>query len=282
MSTRAAKIRNETDLRACVVCGGSFSTRDPRRSYCGSPCRQAAFRAREAKAKAVKRKRKTQEAAKQFERQLAEQAARQSLTNDPTACVIEVADVRTWRPDGVDVIIADPPYITGDALDLYAALADFALDVLPPHGLLATMTDTLSLPSVLDAMHRERLRYRTTLCWQYATPSGRDFRNKTFAAWKPIVIHHKDGLGSNARWLPGNVKSQPSPRTLHRWQQDLGGFTTLVSLVSDPGQRVCDPFLGSGTTAIAAINQARRFVGADISAPEIQAFQQRLLAKVRP
>jgi site-specific DNA-methyltransferase (adenine-specific) len=35
----------------------------------------------------------------------------------------------------------------------------------------------------------------------------------------------------------------------------------LVQLQSNPGYLICDPFTGSGTTAIACIRTGRRFVG---------------------
>lgn len=39
----------------------------------------------------------------------------------------------------------------------------------------------------------------------------------------------------------------------------------LVSQSSNPGDLVCDPFMGSGSTGVAAIECNRRFVGSDIS-----------------
>jgi len=42
------------------------------------------------------------------------------------------------------------------------------------------------------------------------------------------------------------------------------------------GGRVCDPFLGSGTTAIAALRWGRRFIGCDLRASQVALSQQRL------
>lgn len=39
----------------------------------------------------------------------------------------------------------------------------------------------------------------------------------------------------------------------------------LVDLFSDPEELVLDPFLGTGTTAVACIRRGRRFAGAELS-----------------
>jgi site-specific DNA-methyltransferase (adenine-specific) len=47
-------------------------------------------------------------------------------------------------------------------------------------------------------------------------------------------------------------------------------------MVAEPGELVCDPFLGGGTTALAALSQGRNFVGADIDPSAIETAQGRL------
>ena len=40
----------------------------------------------------------------------------------------------------------------------------------------------------------------------------------------------------------------------------------LIEIFSAPGQLVCDPFLGSGTTGVAAAMAGRGFMGSEIEA----------------
>lgn len=44
---------------------------------------------------------------------------------------------------------------------------------------------------------------------------------------------------------------------------------------SEPGELVFDPFLGSGTTAVAAIGVGRRFLGGDIDAGNVSTARER-------
>ena len=47
-------------------------------------------------------------------------------------------------------------------------------------------------------------------------------------------------------------------------------------MTSEPGELVFDPFLGSGTTAVAAIGAGRRFLGGDVEAGNVATARERL------
>ncbi len=57
------------------------------------------------------------------------------------------------------------------------------------------------------------------------------------------------------------------PLHLMRW---------LVRLVTPPGGLVCDPFMGSGTTGMAAVGQGFRFVGVEMEADHMQIARARI------
>lgn len=57
--------------------------------------------------------------------------------------------------------------------------------------------------------------------------------------------------------------------------------TRAIRLLTDPGQVVLDCFMGSGTTAIAAIQQARQFIGIELRKESV-ALAKRKLKDVQP
>src|SRR5205814_2114548 len=59
-------------------------------------------------------------------------------------------------------------------------------------------------------------------------------------------------------------------KRFHAWGQSESGMGQLVDRLTLPGQLVCDPFLGGGTTAVACLRLGRRFVGCDINAEALK------------
>jgi site-specific DNA-methyltransferase (adenine-specific) len=87
-----------------------------------------------------------------------------------------------------------------------------------------------------------------------------------------LVIAHASGEGRmrwNGRGRPGKWDAPPAWRdtrkTIHPTQKSLALMRSLVSDFSDAGELVCDPFAGSGSTAVACKELGRRFLGWEIS-----------------
>ena len=58
---------------------------------------------------------------------------------------------------------------------------------------------------------------------------------------------------------------QGGKQRFHPTQKSLPLFEELIKKHSNPGDKVLDTFAGSATTAIAAINTGRSFIGSEIS-----------------
>lgn len=67
-----------------------------------------------------------------------------------------------------------------------------------------------------------------------------------------VVPKHDSGSGHGGA-------SNPHPTT-----KPIRLMSELVRLFTDPGQTICDPFMGSGTTGAAAVQQGRKFIGVEI------------------
>ena len=59
-------------------------------------------------------------------------------------------------------------------------------------------------------------------------------------------------------------------------------FGKLIEAFTEPGDLVCDPFVGSGTTAVACQQTGRKFIGCDIDAATVRVARARVAALVGP
>ena len=187
---------------------------------------------------------------------LADAKAANKLRTD--VCYIRHCSMADLFASGIkpDCIITDPPY-PKEHLHLYAELAELAKNV----PLVAVMCGQSYLPQIMEAMCRH-LEYRWTLA--YLTPGGQavqQWQAKVNTFWKPVLLFGKAGES----WIGDVCKSNvnDNDKRFHDWGQSESGMTSLVERLSTPGQLICDPFLGGGTTAVVALALGRRFVGCD-------------------
>ena len=85
-------------------------------------------------------------------------------------------------------------------------------------------------------------------------------------------------LGKNPGdvWLIPNVKHNHPEKTTHPCQFPVELVERLVLALTEPGDLVVDPYMGVGSTAIAAIRHQRRSAGADTSPEYISIARKRI------
>ena len=99
--------------------------------------------------------------------------------------------------------------------------------------------------------------------------------------WKRYLADKPPGQKAQNIWADiervGNVSAE---RTGYPTQKPVGLLERIIAASSDPGDLVLDPFLGSGTTAVAAERAGRRWVGMDVSPDAVRASKRRLEAEM--
>lgn len=92
-----------------------------------------------------------------------------------------------------------------------------------------------------------------------------------------VAIFHRSG---KKRWNGGGHhafwSAMPEARTVNEAAKPLALMIELVRLFSEPDERILDPFMGSGTTGVAALRLGRRFVGLDIREEQFRHSAARL------
>ncbi|MDQ0250967.1 DNA modification methylase [Sphingomonas kyeonggiensis] len=86
----------------------------------------------------------------------------------------------------------------------------------------------------------------------------------------------EDAFLNDPVWDLPNVKANHPEKTIHPCQFPHELAERCVLAFTQPGDLVLDPFLGAGTTAIAAIKAGRRVIGVDKDPRYIALAQQRL------
>ncbi len=113
--------------------------------------------------------------------------------------------------------------------------------------------------------------------WQ---PAGAGIGPWGFVTFNPILYYGKDPRGGRCPVPSGrHVVERPSCDE-HPCAKPMAAWTWLVEKASLPGQIVMDPFLGSGTTAVACVQTGRHFIGCDTN-PDYCAIAERRIAEAR-
>lgn len=177
--------------------------------------------------------------------------------------VADLADV--VAPGSVDLVLTDPPYPAKyDAL--LPPLAQLCAHALAPGGSAVVMVGQRQLPALFAAFAGTDLSYRWTFCKWNMGASGPMYPLRLWAEWKPLVWFSRSPTVKLRRWMPDVLRYPREGNELHKWQQGLQQFYDLTLAFSGSRATVCDPFLGAGTTAVAAALLRRRFIGCDVDA----------------
>lgn len=116
------------------------------------------------------------------------------------------------------------------------------------------------------------------LCWHKPAAMGRC--RFGFTNWEPVLCYGKPANAKNdvftATIKPdAAVEGHPCPKPL-KWGREL------VEMMTNEGDTVCDPFMGSGTTVVAAKYAGRKAIGIEQSEEFCEMAVKRLRQSVLP
>jgi 16S rRNA G966 N2-methylase RsmD len=176
-------------------------------------------------------------------------------------------------PGSVDLILTDPPY-GKDYLYLWDGLGKWARQVLRPGGVLVSYSGQMYLPDIYQTLSRY-LEYIWTIAQVNGGRKTPVQGAKVYSGWKPILIYGKP-LVEREKWIEDVIRGEGEEKGYHAWQQGESEAAHLVKTFSKKGELVIDPFMGSGTTAVAAVKEKRRYIGADIDEIAVKKSKERI------
>jgi 16S rRNA G966 N2-methylase RsmD len=171
----------------------------------------------------------------------------------------------------IDAIITDPPY-PHEFIPLLGDLAALADKILGPDGIMAVLIGQTYLPEVYRLLDSGR-PYRWTGC--YLTPGAgyASMKARVQSNWKPLIVY---GGGRRFADTIRTEGTDADAKNNHKWGQDYGAFHTIIERLTMRGQTVVDPFMGAGTTLLAAHALGRNAIGCDIDQQHVARTRERL------
>ena len=200
---------------------------------------------------------------------------------------------------GVDAVVTDPPYGVGvkygaeyddkraDYWDLLRARVDAARKVAP----LVVFTHRVSAL-------RELKDWDWTAVWNKPGAFGsRLGKSCVLPHWEPIFLYGIHATGVNSKYASDVVTCNPEPAKAgikgvgrekwngefysHPCPKPVSLYQQFLSTYAQNAKTICDPFMGSGTTGVAAISMGRKFIGIEIEPKHFDASCKRIAEAVR-
>lgn len=150
-----------------------------------------------------------------------------------------------------------------------------ALRIVKPGGVAGLFTDWRQLPTTTDALQAGGFIWRGVVPWvksAYRPQSGRFAAQCEYLVWGSAGAMPVD---HDAPIHAGFFESAPPRDREHITQKPLDVMRKLVRIVP-PGGVVLDPFMGSGTTGVAAVIEGRRFVGVELAGHYAEVAERRI------
>lgn len=210
-------------------------------------------------------------------------------------------------PDGaVNLVLTDPPYSARthkgarslrapdapgeSASRLTAGIAFDATDLDALRGMFAECARVTTgwVVSFLDYAHAVALeqhpppglRVLRIGVWVKTNPMPQLSGDRPAQGWEALVYMHRDDVRPtwNGGGKHGNFVAPIMQGTGHPTAKPLSILETIIERFTSPGDLVIDPFMGSGSTLVAAQNTGRDAHGVDLN-PEYVALAHERLAQ---
>ena len=222
--------------------------------------------------------------------------------------------LRSLKTDSVDLILTDPPYNLGKFMkerdtnlqkmrDNFFATAGWdnldykewkksmnsffraAARVIKQGGSMVVFMSIIKVESIIKLAEKNGFYYKTTGIWHKTNPMPRNmnlhFVNST-EAWVYFTYQARTGTFNNeGKIMHDFVETSVTPiseRTYgkHPTQKPINLMSFFIETLSNVGDCVLDPFMGSGSTGVAAKKLGRSFIGSELSKEYFEIANKRI------
>lgn len=139
--------------------------------------------------------------------------------------------------------------------------------------------------SYLNRMvERVGFQFRKVIHWHKTNPFPAIYTRKMYANSMEMLVHFSKGTPKTWNHKPVNQMHNfietpicmGKERTSHKTQKPLKVCLPFIEISSNEGELVLDPFMGSGSTAVAARKLNRNFIGFELNPDYCKIAQERI------
>jgi DNA modification methylase len=214
----------------------------------------------------------------------------------------------------VDLIVADPPYVisresnfhtmkdrknarTGTSFGIWDEEFDNAgwisksFDVLRDGGSLIIFNDFKKVSDIIAIAHKAGFEFKDVIVWEKTNPMPRN-RDRRYVPSLELMIWFVKT--KKAKWTFNRQNSSYQSPVMRYPSESGGGFKRyhptqkpvklieeILNVHSNAGDSVLDPFMGSGTTAISALNTGRDYIGFELDKKYFEVLTERIAVHTR-
>ena len=218
------------------------------------------------------------------------------------------------RNDSVDLILTDPPYNLGlfmkkratnlkqmrenffgaagwDDLEYsewIQSMDNFFMEasrIIKVRGSVIMFMSIIKVESIIKIAEKYGFYYKTTGIWHKLNPMPRNMNlhyiNSTEAWIYFTYKKHTGTFNNNGQALHDFYESVLTPRSekkygKHPTQKPIDLLEQFINTLSNENDVVFDPFMGSGSTGVAAVKNNRKFIGTEINEDYYDIAHQRI------
>lgn len=143
----------------------------------------------------------------------------------------------------------------------------------------------LKVADIVELAQKYGYYYKTTGVWHKLNPMPRNMNihyvNST-ECWIYFINKGTSGtFNNNGRVLHDYLESSVTPSSekkhgSHPTQKPLKILNELITTLTNPGDVVLDPFMGSGSTCVSALLNDRRYIGIELNEEYLTIAQKRI------
>jgi DNA (cytosine-5)-methyltransferase 1/site-specific DNA-methyltransferase (adenine-specific) len=157
--------------------------------------------------------------------------------------------------------------------DLFGWIRDYT-QLLEENGSIIIFCSYLFISDIARELANNQIDVKDIIVWKKSNPMPRNIERRyvqdmEFAIW---------GVKKNSKWIFNKPSNTPYLRSMietslvsgkerkdHPTQKSLSLMEQLIKIHTNEGDLILDPFMGTGTTGVAAVKNKRRFIGIEIN-----------------